>query len=157
MHRLIVRAPPGMTVDHKNRDPLDNRRANLRLCDGTQNNANGAPGRGVSKYRGISRRPCHARPWRAEIQVRGKRYYLGSFATEVEAAAAYDVAAVMFFGPFAHLNLQGHGSIASRQGDPSPEAGARMAASIPINVVLPDCDGNALGSNLSPGGLVLPS
>jgi len=33
MHRVIVAAPPGLVVDHVNRDNRDNRRANLRLVN----------------------------------------------------------------------------------------------------------------------------
>ncbi|KKK88282.1 hypothetical protein LCGC14_2744780, partial [marine sediment metagenome] len=40
LHRIIIQAPEGLTVDHKNGDGLDNRRDNLRICTDTQNKAN---------------------------------------------------------------------------------------------------------------------
>jgi hypothetical protein len=40
MHRLLLSAPDGMEVDHKNGDGLDNRRSNLRLATHRQNMAN---------------------------------------------------------------------------------------------------------------------
>lgn len=40
MHRHILDAPQGMTVDHINGDKLDNRRANLRLATNRQNSWN---------------------------------------------------------------------------------------------------------------------
>lgn len=40
MHRLILGPPDGMETDHINHDGLDNRRANLRACTGSQNQLN---------------------------------------------------------------------------------------------------------------------
>lgn len=40
MHRLIMGAPKGMTVDHLNHDTLDNRRCNLKLCGQSVNGQN---------------------------------------------------------------------------------------------------------------------
>ena len=40
LHRLIMNAPKGLLVDHRNGDSLDNRRANLRLATHSQNQWN---------------------------------------------------------------------------------------------------------------------
>ena len=44
-----------------------------------------------SKYRGIGLdKRRKTKPWRAQITIDGKMQYLGSYATEEEAARAYD-------------------------------------------------------------------
>lgn len=56
----------------------------------------------TSKYRGVSR---DTNKWRASIQVDGKSYYIGRYATEKQAALAYDKAAREKFGKFAYQNI----------------------------------------------------
>lgn len=91
---------PPLAIDHINRDPSDNRIENLRLADKSQNSANGpTPATNKSGYRGVSWNP-RAGKWLAQIVIRGKQTYLGSFADKELARAAYDRAATESFGEF---------------------------------------------------------
>jgi len=104
MHRLILNAPKGVCVDHINGDPLDNRRANLRLCRKQQNEFNTKIRTDNSSgYRGV----CFAKKrnmFRAYITRDGRQRHLGYFKTPEEAAIAYNGAARIVFGEFARLN-----------------------------------------------------
>jgi hypothetical protein len=103
LHAEILECPPGMQVDHIDRNTLDNCRANLRAATNQQNGANKPGMRGTSPFKGV----CWCRRkrfWRAQITIRKRQKFLGHFATDREAAAAYDVAAREAFGEFAYLN-----------------------------------------------------
>lgn len=102
LHRLILDAPHGMTVDHINGDGLDNRRSNLRLCTHGQNLRNQKANRG-RRFKGAYR--IGERGYFAKIAYEGKSQYLGVFPSELEAAQAYDNAAKLHHGEYARLNF----------------------------------------------------
>jgi hypothetical protein len=104
MHREIMRPPDGFVVDHIDGNSTNNRRRNLRTCTRRQNLYNSRPRRGKSKYKGV-RYEKRTKRWVAEITHRGRKYHLGSFKNEVEAAKAYDRKARQLFGPYARLNF----------------------------------------------------
>lgn len=105
LHREIMEAPKGTHVDHINGDPLDNRKANLRLVTNSQNQMNRVPNAG-RKYKGVFKN-SKTGDWEARIGINRENQgykYLGIFKTQEEAAQAYNVAAQMIFGKFAKLN-----------------------------------------------------
>jgi hypothetical protein len=111
MHRLIKLGSDGLTakckVDHHNGNGLDNRRHNLRAATHAQNmmNSVGRPDVRKSGFKGVSVRKHACKPFRACIEAQGKQKHLGYFASEVEAARAYDDAAILCFGSYARLNF----------------------------------------------------
>jgi hypothetical protein len=92
-------------IDHKNGDYCDNRIANLREADSSQNKANklrksrNRPP--ISGYKGVEQ--GYAGRWVARICMRGVRTYLGSYDTPDEAHAAYCKAAAEIHGEFARV------------------------------------------------------
>lgn len=104
MHREIMKPPDKSHVDHINGNSLDNRRCNLRLCTSMQNIWNKRKKSG-QKFKGVH--PSGS-GWRAVIQTNGKQHHIGTFATEIEAAMAYDEVAKREQGEFARLNFPSH-------------------------------------------------
>jgi hypothetical protein len=104
MHRLITGAARGKVVDHIDGNPLNNQRANLRVCTQAENQGNRRKIKPASSiYKGVSW-VQKRRKWQASLYVSGRQRLLGRFASEIEAARAYDAAAKQHFGEFALLN-----------------------------------------------------
>lgn len=92
MHRVLMglERDDGLEVDHINLDRLDNRRANLRVVTGPQNDQNRPRGYGkYSQYRGVT---WNKDRWRAYITVDDRQISLGRYDEELEAALAAEAA-----------------------------------------------------------------
>lgn len=107
MHRLVNKTPDDLQTDHINGDKLDNRKCNLRSCTSSQNHMNKkSPKNSTSKYKGVHWYK-KGKKWKSEIRINKKGQYLGYFKSEIEAAKAYNKAAIELFGEFAKLNKIG--------------------------------------------------
>jgi hypothetical protein len=97
MHQLLL----GSTgIDHIDHNGLNNRRCNLRSATGVENVRYRRP-MGQRKYKGITKRNIG---WTARIFSNGRSSNLGTYASEVEAAIAYNRAAIYLHGEFAYVN-----------------------------------------------------
>jgi len=106
LHREIMNAPAGLLVDHKNNNSLDNRRNNLRFATRCQNmwNRRKTKTKTSSRFSGVHFHKLELR-WGVQIQYKGKKIWLGYYDSEIEAAHAYDRAAIKYHGEFARLNF----------------------------------------------------
>ena len=103
MHRVLLDAQPGQIVDHVNRNPLDNRRSNLRFATARQNAANSASRvNSQSGFRGVLK---ERRKFLARLDVGGVIHRKRGFFTAKAAALFYDQMAREKFGEFAILNF----------------------------------------------------
>ena len=91
-HRLVwlmeTKELPTKPIDHINRNKLDNKFSNLRLCTYSQNMYNTPKTKKptTSKYKGVTLTPWG---WLARVQLNNKKVYQEYFKSEKEAATAY--------------------------------------------------------------------
>lgn len=89
LHRFVIDAPPGMHVDHIDRDPLNCQKSNLRLATAAENGQNrSATGNknSTSGFRGVHWSKG-AGKWRADVMLNRRSYFLGHYETPEEANA----------------------------------------------------------------------
>lgn len=112
LHRLLnPYLDKNLVVDHINRNRLDNRRENLRVCTQKQNSYNRTKNKtknsktksdNGSKYKGVRK---NKNSFTAVISKDGKTYTINKIKTEEEAAKIYDMMAEDLFGEFAGKNF----------------------------------------------------
>lgn len=91
---------PRETIDHINGNSLDDRWANLREATVTENAWNHKTRAKIAST-AMGVRIAKSGMFVARIGVNGRQISLGSFATEIEASAAYQQARGKYFGQFA--------------------------------------------------------
>ncbi len=88
-------------IDHRDRNPLNDRIENLRIATQSQNLANMTiPRDNTSGSKGVQWDKVN-RKWKAQIAVRGHVMNLGRFHEKSDAEKAYMDAAIKYFGEFA--------------------------------------------------------
>jgi hypothetical protein len=106
MHRAIMDAPVGITVDHRDGNGLNNQRYNLRLATrGQQVRNRGVPSNNTSGFKGVHWASSRGK-WRAQIQANGKMMNLGDYDTSDEARRVYEEAVIKYHGEFANLGWE---------------------------------------------------
>lgn len=99
-------------LDHIDGNGCNNLQENLRIASVTENQRNKIkPEKCSSKYKGVFWNKEKDK-WQAQIRAGGllngrhRKIHLGYFEDEIEAAKAYDRAAIKYFGEFSKLNFQ---------------------------------------------------
>lgn len=95
LHRLLVRSPPELEIDHKNGDVCDARKENLRVVTHSLNTFAVRLSPNATGYRGVYR---HRDGFVAQIRVRGRLISLGRSKTPEEAYGNYLNACIKYFG-----------------------------------------------------------
>ncbi len=102
MHRQILNPESDMSIDHIDRNPLNNVRSNLRLAAHWQNLHNRPKQiNNTSGHKGV----CWSKreqKWKGFIDVQGKRLHLGTYADLPEAIADVMWWRQQLCGEFAH-------------------------------------------------------
>lgn len=104
-HRLIKNdCPKNMVVDHINRNKLDNRIENLRICTQKENSYNRTKNESAkgSKYKGVKK--MNKNEWMAIITKDGVKHEMKNLPDEKTASLMYDLMAEELFGLYASKN-----------------------------------------------------
>jgi len=105
MHRLILNDPIGLLIDHQDGNGLNNTRENLRICTNVENLRNrGRQTNNKSGFKGVSWNK-NKQKYHARIKAQGKYVHIGYYDNPIDAAKAYDEAAMKYFWEFARTNF----------------------------------------------------
>lgn len=100
LSHIVMNCPDGMVVDHKDGNPLNNRKKNLRICTQQENLCNKHfMSNSNSGEIGIIWDKSRKR-WAPEIRKDGKRYHLSRYKTIEEARYARYIGELILFGEF---------------------------------------------------------
>lgn len=106
MHVVINNTPKGMQTDHIDNNSLNNQCSNLRTATPSQNQYNRKKLQAnTSGFKGVFKTGNRTKPWRARLNIEGKKIHVGVYATAEEAAHAYDKKAKEMQGEFANPNF----------------------------------------------------
>ncbi len=105
LHRILLEPSENQVVDHIDGDISNCRMENLRVCSFQENafNQQKHPNN-TSGYKGVDF-DKRRKKYRVRIRTSVGRLHLGYFLTSIDAAQAYDEAALKYHGTFARLNF----------------------------------------------------
>lgn len=104
MHRVLMKVTKSESIDHIDRNGLNNQKANLRIADISQNGANSSRSKNnTSGFKGVTWHNA-AKKWMAQIEVNRHHSYLGLYDDPKEAASVYDRKALEAWGEFSATN-----------------------------------------------------
>lgn len=108
LHHLVIKinqnVPKGMIIDHINRNKLDNRIENLRICTSQENSFNRTKNKNTKNIlKGVRR--ISENNWSAVISKNGEKHEIKNIKTEKEAGIIYDMMAEDLFGEYAGKNF----------------------------------------------------
>ena len=104
LHRYLLGiTDPLVVVKHKNGNTLDNRRENLEVISKRESRIRSKKKKGTNKYRGVTfeKTIIKGNKWRVDIG----NICVGTYATEKEAALAWNKVALETYGEAAQLNV----------------------------------------------------
>lgn len=106
LHQYVyaMKYPRGYVIDHINRNRLDNRLGNLRLCTIQQNNYNRTKSKN-SKYKFKGVRKERNGTWTAYLNKDGQEHKMDNLPDERTAAQMYDIIAEQAYGKYAAKNF----------------------------------------------------
>jgi len=106
MHRFIMNEiDANKFIDHKDGDSLNNCKDNLRGCSHAENMRNRVLicKSNTSGFKGVCWNKNKLK-WHAQIRFETRKIHLGYFLSIIDAAKAYNEAAIKYHGEFARLN-----------------------------------------------------
>jgi AP2-like factor (euAP2 lineage) len=103
LHVFLMGKQEGMVIDHDDGKPLNNQKKNLVFrtpAENIQKRGRTINRKHGAKYRGVRflNDGKRKKPWQAYIRVNGKMMFLGYYATQEEAAVAFNKAAIKYWG-----------------------------------------------------------
>ena len=102
LHRVLAGVTdPCVMVDHRDRNPLNARRSNLRIATSRQNAVNHSHKPGASGLNGVRQR---GKTWTAFCHLNNKQFHCGTYSTAKDAATARDAVMRAIHGDFAATN-----------------------------------------------------
>lgn len=106
MHRVILSAPDGLEVDHRDGNKLNNQSSNLRVCTQSENQHNRTKyANNKTGFKGVY---WHKKSNKFQTQIKSNNkiiyIYIGLFDSARNAARAYNTFARKIHGAFANLN-----------------------------------------------------